>query len=143
MLASRLAMQCKGTAWAQVKEVDPTALTDPVSGAKVLLQALSSWDEAAELQTYEKFEKALFRVQQRQDETTMSYVKRLAVAAKKKVYPVNFMEDDTEEVHTAEDDGFDEEQYLQQLADQGDEDANFVADYEDQIVDMVQELPPS
>ena len=73
-------MQCKGTAWAQVKSLDATTLTDPVNGVKALLLALSSWDEAAELQTYEKFEKALFRVQQRSDETTMSYVNRLAVA---------------------------------------------------------------
>ena len=203
MLAPRLAMQCKGTAWAQVKSLDATTLTDPVNGVKALLLALSSWDEAAELQTYEKFEKALFRVQQRSDETTMSYVNRLAVAfneiggeltikevkafimlkqsalssedkrkvitlaggsmdankveqamrtlstkiltspgeAKKKVYPVNYVEEDMEEVHAAEDENLDDEQFLQQLVDQGDEDANFVADYEDQILDMVQELP--
>ena len=203
MLAPRLAMQCKGTAWAQVKSLDATTLTDPVNGVKALLLALSSWDEAAELQTYEKFEKALFRVQQRSDETTMSYVNRLAVAfneiggeltikevkafimlkqsalssedkrkvitlaggsmdaskveqamrtlstkiltshgeAKKKVYPVNYVEEDTEEVHAAEDENLDDEQFLQQLVDQGDEDANFVADYEDQILDMVKWQP--
>ena len=50
--------------------------------------------------------------------------------AKKKVYPINYLEEETEEAHVAEEESFDEEQYLQQLADQGDEDANFVADYE-------------
>ena len=186
-----------------MKSLDATTLTVPVNEVKALLLALSSWDEAAELQTYEKFEKALFRVQQHSDETTMSYVNRLAVAfneiggeitikevkafillkqsalssedkrkvitlaggstdaskveqamrtlstkiltshgeAKKKVYPVNYVEEDKEEVHAAEDENLDDEQFLQQLVDQGDEDANFVADYEDQILDMVQELP--
>ena len=47
---------------------------------KTLLAALSSWDESAELQTYEKCEKALFKIYQKADETTMSYVSRLSVA---------------------------------------------------------------
>ena len=38
--------------------------------------------------------------------------------AKKKVYPVNYIEEETEEVHAAEDEGYDEEQFLQQLVDQ-------------------------
>ena len=80
MLAPRLAMLCKGTAWSQVKNIEPGKLTDPDGGVKVLLQALSSWDEAAELQTYDKCEKALYRIQQKGDETTMSYVNRLSVA---------------------------------------------------------------
>ena len=43
MLAPRLAMLCKGTAWSQVKSIQPDKLTDPDDGVKVLLQALSSW----------------------------------------------------------------------------------------------------
>ncbi|CAE7342468.1 unnamed protein product, partial [Symbiodinium pilosum] len=80
MLAPRLAMLCKGTAWAQVKTLDAAKLTDPDKGVDELLQALASWDEAAELQTYDKCEKALYRIHQKNDETTMSYVNRLAVA---------------------------------------------------------------
>ena len=80
MLAPRLALLCKGTAWSQVKALDATKLTDPEQGIQVLLKALSSWDEAAELQTYEKFEKAIYRTTQKMDETTMSFVNRLSVA---------------------------------------------------------------
>ena len=80
MLAPCLAMLCKGTAWAQVKALDASLLTDATDGVKLLLHALSTWDEAAELQTYGKCEKALFKVVQKPDETTMSFVNRLAVA---------------------------------------------------------------
>ena len=70
MLAPRLAMLCKGTAWAQVRAID----------GKTLLQALSVWEEAAELQTFDKVERALFRTTQKSDESAMSYVNRLNVA---------------------------------------------------------------
>lgn len=70
MLAPRLAMLTKGTAWAQVKSLAPEKLMDPNTGVKTLLAALATWEEAEELQVYEKFEKALFRTVQRQDETT-------------------------------------------------------------------------
>ena len=80
MLAPRLAMLCKGNAWAQVKTLDAAKLTDPEKGVDELLQALASWGEAANLQTYDKCAKALCRIQQKNNETTMSYVNRLAVA---------------------------------------------------------------
>ena len=203
MLAPRLAMLCKGTAWSQVKNIEPGKLTDPDGGVKVLLQALSSWDEAAELQTYDKCEKALYRIQQKGDETTMSYVNRLSVAfhelgdsvtikelrafillrqsnlntedkrkvitltggtldaskienamrtlstkilssgmeVKKRIYPANFAEEnDYEDANMAEDDR-DEDAIIEQMAEEGDEDAIFVTDYENQVLDLVQELP--
>ena len=65
---------------APVKALDPTPLTDPESGVKTLLGALRSWDESAELQTDENCEKALFKIYQKADETTMSSVNRLSVA---------------------------------------------------------------
>ena len=80
MLAPRLAMLTKGTAWHQVKNLDATKLMEPETGVKTLLKAISTWEEAEELQVYEKFERALYKTTQRQDESTQSYVNRLAVA---------------------------------------------------------------
>ena len=59
MLAPRLAMLTKGTAWHQVKNLDATKLMEPETGVKTLLKAISTWEEAEELQVYEKFERAL------------------------------------------------------------------------------------
>ena len=205
MLAPRLAMLMKGTAWAQIKSADTAKLADPDQGIQVLLSAVATWEEAAELQTYDKFEKALYRIIQKADETNMSFVNRLNVAfmelgevnvkdmkafillrqssltaddkrkvivmtngkmeaekieaamrtlytkvmgsnstsdSKRKVYPVNYMDDEPEEVHhVAEEEHFDEDWILQTLVDQGDEDAQVVADFEDQLVEVCQESP--
>ena len=73
-------MLMKGTAWAQVKLIDPSKLTDPDNGIKALLQAISTWEETEEMQLYDKFEKAMFRTTQRTGETTQSYVHRLSVS---------------------------------------------------------------
>lgn len=80
MLAPRLAMLCRGTAWGQVKGLDPASLTDPTNGVKNLLAALAVWEESSEMKTYELFERALYKTTQRSDESTMSYVNRLQVA---------------------------------------------------------------
>ena len=72
MLAPRLAMLTKGTAWHQVKNLDATKLMEPETGVKTLLKAISTWEEAEELQVYEKFERALYKTTQRQDESTQS-----------------------------------------------------------------------
>jgi len=48
----------QGTAWGQVRNIDPTKLTDKTTGVKTLLAALASWEESAEMKTYELFEKA-------------------------------------------------------------------------------------
>ena len=80
MLAPRLAMLCRGTAWGQVKNLDSSSLTDPVNGVKSLLAALSSWEESTEMRTYEQFEKAIYKTVQKSDESSMSYVNRLQVA---------------------------------------------------------------
>ena len=79
-LAPRLAMLCKGTAWSQVRALDPEKLTHPTDGIKLLLQALSSWEESEEMATYEKFEKVMYRISQKSDESTTSFVNRLGVA---------------------------------------------------------------
>ena len=75
MLAPRLAMLCKGTAWGQVKALEPSKLTDQVNGVKNLLAALASWEESAEMKTYELFEKAMYKINQKADESATSYVK--------------------------------------------------------------------
>ena len=80
MLAPRLAMLCKGTAWGQVRNIDPSKLTDKANGVKTLLAALASWEESAEMKTYELFEKAIYKTIQKADESATSYVNRLQVA---------------------------------------------------------------
>ena len=80
MLAPRLAMLCRGTAWGQVKNLSSESLVDPIDGVKNLLQALSSWEESSEMRTYEQFERAIYKTVQKQDESSMSYVNRLQVA---------------------------------------------------------------
>ena len=80
MLAPRLAMQCSGTAWGQVRAIRSEELTDPELGVPALLKALSAWEELSEIKTYELFERAVFKTQQKVDETTQSFVNRLEVA---------------------------------------------------------------
>ena len=80
MLAPRLAMLCKGTAWGQVKAISPEKLTDKEHGVENLLAALASWEESAEMKTYELFEKVIYKTMQKSDESTTSFVNRLQVA---------------------------------------------------------------
>ena len=80
MLAPRLAMLCKGTAWHQVRSIDPDRLTNPDHGVKTLLEALSAWEDSAELKTFELFEKAIYKTIQKADESAQSFVNRLDVA---------------------------------------------------------------
>ena len=80
LLAPRLAMLCKGTAWSQVKMIEAGKLTDKAEGVNVLLSALSNWEESSELKTFELFEKCLYKVIQKPDETAHSYAMRLQAA---------------------------------------------------------------
>ena len=209
MLAPRLAMLCKGTAWAQVKAISSTKLTDAENGVKHLLEALSTWQETSEMQTYERFEKLIYKTIQKGDESNMSYANRMSVAfhevgddvtigqvkaflllrqsaldnddkrkiiamtngaleyhkidmamralsskvvsegggSKKKVYPVNLAEEDVREgsedvlVAAGHDDYTDEDEAFQWLLHEGDDQALLVQEFEDQVVDVVQESP--
>ena len=80
MLAPRLAMLLKGTAWSQIKSMDTGKLTDAEEGVKILLSSIATWEEAAEMQLFDRFEKALYRTTQKSDEVTQSYVNRMSVA---------------------------------------------------------------
>ena len=73
MLAPRLALLCRGTAWAQVRAMDASKLSDPNTGVKHLLAALAGWEESAEMKTFDLFERAVYKTTQRADESTMSY----------------------------------------------------------------------
>ena len=206
MLAPRLALLMKGTAWAQVKALDGEKLSDPNGGIKLLLSAVADWEDSAELQTYEKFERALYKVTQKTDESVFSYVNRMNVAfaeiknvtiqeikafimlrqsglngedkkrvlamcagelkakkvedsmrqlaprilvgasgsePKKKVYPVNFVDDEEEMTiptyFTEDDNQIDDEMGLQVLMEQGDEDALMITEFEDQLIEACQD----
>lgn len=54
MLAPRLVMLMKGTAWAQIRSTDTSKVPDPEQGIRALLSSVATWEEAAGLQTYEK-----------------------------------------------------------------------------------------
>ena len=201
MLAPRLALLCRGTAWGQVKAIDPEKLTTP-DGYKVLLQALASWEESSELQTYDLFEKAVYRTMQKPDETAMSYVNRINVAFaevsdevtlkqmkafvllrqsalgvddkkrviamadgydpskvdsamralstkvlnqndgnRKKIYPINYADEDTEEINYTWEDEPDEETILATLLEEGDECALTIQEFEENVVQVCQESP--
>lgn len=194
-------MLCKGTAWSQVKSIDPTKLTE-AEGYKVLLGALSTWEESAELQTYDLFEKAFYKTLQKQDETTMSYVNRINVAftevgedttvkqvkafvllrqsglsaedkkrviamadgydptkmgnamralstkvlsqgevSRKKIYPINYVDEDAEEINQLHDDEPDEESVMAALLEEGDESAMVVQEFEENIIQVCQDSP--
>jgi hypothetical protein len=77
MLAPRLTLLCKGTAWSQVKAISSEKLTNPDQGYRALLKALETWEDSEELQTYKKFERAFYRVVQKGDESALSFVNRI------------------------------------------------------------------
>ena len=216
-LAARLAMQCKGTAWNQVRMLDPAKLTAAETGVEYLLDALSSWEETSEMKTFELFEKALYKVVQKSDEAANSYALRLSTAfaelgdkvtlkmmqafvllrqsaltnedkkrvlpmaggsmdltqieksmrtlstkvlfsagePKRKIYPANLVEQDEASTNQAEEEGIfqstyhasvDEEdvltaEHIETMANQGDEDALTVQQFERDFEDMMQEIP--
>ena len=78
--APRLAVQCRGTAWHQARAIKPELLTDPEHGITRLPSALSTWEELAELKTFELFDRAIYRTTQKSDESAQSFVNRLQAA---------------------------------------------------------------
>ncbi|CAL1136285.1 unnamed protein product [Cladocopium goreaui] len=131
MLALRLAMLCRGTAWGQVKNFDSAQLVDPENGVKNLLAALSTWEESTEMKTYEQFAKAVYKTDQRSDESSMSFVNRLQ--DKKRVLTMTNGDMDTKKI----------EQAMRTLAilSPGDSDALNVVSFERDLEEMFQEVP--
>ena len=214
MLAPRLAMLCKGTAWNQVRSIPSAKLTSAETGVQSLLEALASWEESEEMVTFEKFERALYKIVQKPDESTMSYTNRLNVAfddlgsevkvqdvkafillrqscmtsddkkkvltmtsgkmdtklidqamrslatrvltggndPKKKVYPVNFTEEEPAETSDSfepawnvtslgHDEDYEDAEWIEQLASQGDSDALVIQTFEHDLEDLFQSTP--
>ena len=61
-LVPRFAMLRKGTAWRQVRQLDPKKPTKADSGVEYLLKGLSAWEDMSEMKTYELFERPLYNV---------------------------------------------------------------------------------
>ena len=210
-LAPRAALLVEGAAFQKLARLDAQKLRS-ADGVKILIETLGgAWGRTDPEDTYDLFERALYSVSQRSDETNDSYLarhdtvfedllskkitladvrayvlvrqsnlssddrKRIIVdnqgqltyeqARKslrllgsrffqdlqgnranhgKKTYEA-YQLDEPEDNHQAafmqetESMEIDEEQIFQLLADQGDEDAVFISDFEDQIVDAIQD----
>ena len=214
MLAARLAVLCRGTAWNQVCGIFSEKLTNAETGVQSLLEALSSWEESEEMVTFEKFERAIYKVIQQADESTMSFTNRLNVAfddlgsdikiqdvkafillrqscmtsddkkkvltmtggnmdtkridqamrslatrvlagrndPRKKVYPTNFVDEEPVEssdnfepawnvTSSGADDDYDDSEFIEQLANQGDSDALVIQTFENDLEDLFQSPP--
>ena len=77
-LAPRAALQCKGSAFQKVVRIAPEKLKVPsVEGVKLLVTTLGGvWGKTTLEDRFEKFEKAIFGLSQRPDESNESYVAR-------------------------------------------------------------------
>ena len=77
-LAPRAALQCKGSAFQKVVRIAPEKLKVPsVEGVKLLVTTLGGvWGKTTLENRFEKFEKAIFGLSQRPDESNESYVAR-------------------------------------------------------------------
>ena len=61
--------------------------------------------------------------------------------ARKKIYPVNYMEDDADEINYAGEEEMDEDSILMALLEEGDESALVIQEFEDSIVQVCQDSP--
>ena len=210
-LAPRAALLIEGAAFQKIARVDPTKLRS-VDGVLNLIEALGGqWGKTDTEDRYDLFERALYMVAQKQDETNDSYLARHDIAFEdllaksisindvrayvlirqsalssedrkkiimdnggqltydsarkslrllgsrffqdlqgnrniqgKKTYDAYAAEDE-EHVNFSSPDGeamdIDEEGIFQLMAEQGDEDAVFMSDFEDQVVEAVQDSP--
>ena len=77
-LAPRAALMCKGSAFHKVTRIPPEKLkTNSADGVKLIVQTLGGvWGKTELEDRYEKFEKAIFGVIQKQDESNESYLAR-------------------------------------------------------------------
>ena len=77
-LAPRAALQCRGSAFQKVVRLSPEKLKVPsIEGVKLLVTTLGGvWGKTTLENRFEKFEKAIFGLSQRSDETNESYLAR-------------------------------------------------------------------
>lgn len=205
-LGPRAALAVEGVAFQKVSRLDPAKLREP-DGVAYLVQALGGqWGRLDAEEKYDLFERALYQVSQRADETNDSYMARHDAAfedlmgkkvdlqevrayvllrqsmlpaedrkrvimendgkltyegarkhirllgsrffqdlqggtgsrpAKLKTYDVNYVDDENTYFHEEED--YDEENIMATMAEEGDEDAAFINDFEEQILVACQE----
>ena len=78
LLAPRIAMNCKGSAFQRVMRISPEKLkAQGLQGVKSVITALGGvWGKALHENKFEKFERAIFSTQQKPDETHESYLAR-------------------------------------------------------------------
>eukprot|EP00435_Cladocopium_sp_Y103_P011722 s5018_g3.t1 len=77
-LAPRAALQCKGSAFQKVVRISPEKLkVNDISGVKLLVSTLGGvWGKTTLEDKYEKFERAIYGISQRADESNESYMAR-------------------------------------------------------------------
>ena len=77
-LAPRAALQCKGSAFQKVVRVQPDKLkVNDLSGVQLLVSTLGGvWGKTTLEDKYEKFERAIYGLSQRSDESNESYMAR-------------------------------------------------------------------
>ena len=77
-LAPRAALQCKGSAFQKVVRISPEKLkVHNLSGVQLLVSTLGgAWGKTTLEDKYEKFERAIYGLSQRSDESNESYMAR-------------------------------------------------------------------
>ena len=77
-LAPRAALQCKGSAFQKVVRISPEKLkVNDLTGVKLLVSTLGGvWGKTTLEDKYEKFERAIYGISQRSDESNESYMAR-------------------------------------------------------------------
>ena len=78
LLAPRVAMQCKGSAFQRIMRLNPADLkVNTPKGVEAIVKALGGvWGKSKHESKFEKFEKALYTTSQKGDETHESYLAR-------------------------------------------------------------------
>ena len=112
LLAPRLALLCKGTAWSQVKDLDSTKLTDGETGYKTLLGGLLVEDKKEVIAMSGGYEPDKIEGAMRSLSTK---VLGQGDAARKRVYPVNYVDDEMEETYYMGEEEADEDTILAAL----------------------------
>eukprot|EP00434_Breviolum_minutum_P021703 symbB.v1.2.019158.t1/scaffold1555.1/size186957/12 len=144
-LATRIVLNCKGTAYQKLQLHSKEVLTTNASGIKRLVQLVGgTWGQVPLEKRYDLVEKAVFRCQQRHDETSDSFLSRCVKRDKQlrtydhTAFVMEEQADDPEgtaEAFWTTDDIDDET--LEAMAAE-DEDAALILQFEDAMADTIQ-----